>query len=346
MTSITRLKTVAEITRGGAPKQVGPLREGALGNPRKIDKNFAAVALIACIIVTLAVIPCSAAREGSRLAIGFTGSAFQEVTNTDIRVGVSVLIQKVAFRHFDRAESPFYDNLTDMATDLKSGKVQVLATPVEEFMELRRMAPIDPVLVTSISSGSETELLLLVRKDSGISSLRDLKGKCIAIPTRNPRCCTLYQVWLESMLYGEGWRELEDFFSFVKESKTAAKALMTVFFRQADACVVTRQVLDLTAEMNPQINRELTVIASRGKLAQGIIAVDKRLPEETREKIRQAFLTLHQTPDGVQLLMLFKVRKLIPIPGGYLKETEALFSRHPKHKHRVSTEQPEKGKRP
>jgi phosphonate transport system substrate-binding protein len=269
--------------------------------------------------------------------IGFTGSAFQDVTNTDIKAAVSVLMQKIAFRHFDRGEAKFYESLPEMAADLKTGKIQAMGLPVEEFMELRKMAPLEPLLVTSSTGGSETELLLLTRKDSNIRSIWDLKGKSIVIPPSNPKYCTISRVWLESILYGKGYHEMEDFFSSVRDSKTTAKALMPVFFRQADACVVTRQVLNLTAEMNPQISRDLTIIASKGKLAQGIIAVDRRLSEETEERIRQAFLNLHKTPDGEQLLLLFKVKKLIPIPSGYLRETEALYSMHPSHRHKIST---------
>ncbi len=291
--------------------------------------------VISCTFIAIASVPCLAAKEGSRLVIGFTGSAFQDVSNTDIRAGVSVLIEKAAFKYFDKGESHFYENLTGMTADLKSGKVQVLATPVEEFMVLRKLAPIDPILVTSSGGGIDMELLLLVRKDSGIHSLHDLKNKTIVIPPRNPRCRSLYQVWIESMLDRQGLGDMKSFFSSIKEAKTVAKALMPVFFRQADACLVSRQVLDLTAELNPQINNELMVISRRGKLGLGIVAVDRRLPEETREKIRQAFLTLHQTPDGEQLLMLFKVRKLVPIPAGYLKETETLYSKHPKHANRT-----------
>jgi phosphonate transport system substrate-binding protein len=300
--------------------------------------RYSTIALISSIIVTMAVIPCSAAKEGSRLVIGFTGSAFQDVTNTDIKASVSVLMQKIAFKQFDRGDARFYENLPEMAADLKSGKIEAVGLPVEEFMELRKLSQLDPLLVTSSTGGSETELVLLARKDSSIRSIWDLKGRSVVIPPSNPKYCTLFRVWIESILHGKGYDEMEDFFSTVKESKTTSKAIMPVFFRQADACVVTRQVLDLTAELNPQINKELKIIASKGKLAQGIVAIDRRIIGEQRDRIRQAFLNLHQTADGEQLLMLFKVKKLIPIPSGYLRETEALYSIHPRHRQKISTE--------
>lgn len=132
-------------------------------------------------------VTCAHAEENSRLRIGFTGSAFQDITNTDIRAAVSVLIQKVAWKHFGKGEARFYETLSEMATDLKNRKIEVLATPVEEFMELRKQAPIVPILVTASDNGTDTDLLLLVRKDSGIRSIRDLRGKPIVMPLRNPQ---------------------------------------------------------------------------------------------------------------------------------------------------------------
>jgi ABC-type phosphate/phosphonate transport system substrate-binding protein len=223
-----------------------------------------------------------------------------------------------------------------MAADLKNRKIDVLATPVEEFMELRKQLPLDPLLITASDNGSEMELLLLVRKDSSIRTIRDLRRKTIVMPSRNPRCLDMYTAWLENLLMEEGGKRLDTYFSSVKETRTAAKAIMPLFFRQADACVVTRQVFDLTAELNPQINRELMIISRKGKLSQGVIAVDRRLSEESKEKLRQAFLTLHQTPEGQQLLMLFKVRKLVPFIPGYLKATEALYAEHSKRKNMIA----------
>ena len=277
-------------------------------------------------------VTCADAEDNSRLRIGFTGSAFQDVTNTDIKAAVSVLIRKVAWKHFGKAESRFYETLSEMAADLKNRKIDILAMPVEEFMELRKQLPIDPLLISSAENGTEMEMVLLVRKDSGIHTIRDLRGKSFVMPMRNPRCLNIYMAWLETMLMEEGSKGINSYFSSVKETRTASKAIMPVFFRQADACIVTREVFDLTAELNPQISRELTIISRKGKLSQGVIAVDRRLPEETKEKLRQAFLTLHQNPEGKQLLMLFKVRKLVPFAPGNMKGTEALYAEHSRQK--------------
>lgn len=289
--------------------------------------------VITCTILT---VTSAAAEDNSRLRIGFTGSVFQDVSNSDIKAAVSVLIQKVAWQHFGKGESHFYETLSDMATDLKNRKIEVFATPVEEFMELRKHLPIEPLLITASNNGTETDLLLLVRKDSGIRTFRDLRGRSVVMPMRNPRCLDMYTAWLETMVMEEGSNGINIFFSSVKETRTAAKAVMPVFFRQADACVVSRQVLDLTSELNPQINRELTVISRRDNLSQGVISVDRRISEENKEKLRQAFMTLHQTPEGQQLLMLFKVRKLVPFTPGYLRATEALYAEHSRRKNMIA----------
>jgi ABC-type phosphate/phosphonate transport system substrate-binding protein len=295
----------------------------------QLARRLIIITLICCLIPgAFTVRPGSVhAAENFHLSIGYTGAAYQDISNTDMKASVNVLMNKVAWKHFGRGDTRFYDSLTDMAADLKTGKIQVLAMPIEEFMAVRNRIPIDPILVTISENGHENELVLLVRKDSGIRSISGLRGRSLIMPMKNPRCVNIYIAWLEILLKREKSR-MGSFFSTVKETRTVSKAVMPVFFRQADACVVTRQVLELTSELNPQISRELTVIASVDKLSQGIIAVDRRLSEEKREKIRESFLSLHQTPEGRQLLMLFKVNRLVPFAPGNLKATEALYAEY------------------
>jgi ABC-type phosphate/phosphonate transport system substrate-binding protein len=286
----------------------------------------------ALIIIGICFLSCCAGESAAmdfHLRMGYSGDVYPDINNKDVNAAVSVLTRRIVWEKIGKGDARCYDSLREMERDFRDGKIQVLAMPAEAFMELRNRIPIEPVLVSSTGTGHDTELLLLVRKDSGIRSVCDLRKRSIAMPMRNHQYGDLYYIWLETLLMREGaGHDIDSFFSSVREMRTVAKVVMPVFFRQADACIVSRQVFDLTTELNPQIGRELTAIAGIGKLAHGVIAFDRRLPEETKRKFREAFLTLHETPDGQQLLMLFQVRKLIPFQPDYLKATEALFSEY------------------
>jgi len=80
--------------------------------------------------------------------------------------------------------------------------------------------------------------------------------------------------------------------------------------------------------VNPQIGRELKVIARIKGLAGGVLAIRRDLPEERKQRVRQALLTLHEDQEGKQMFVLFQLSRLVPFPPEYLKATEALLDEH------------------
>jgi ABC-type phosphate/phosphonate transport system substrate-binding protein len=287
-----------------------------------------------CAVVLMLVVGCFCCGAGRprasnfHLRMGYVGDVYPDMDNRDVNAAVSVLARRIVWEKIGKGEARYYDSIWEMERDFRDRKVQVLAMPIEAFMELRNRLPIEPMLVSTTDRGHDTELLLLVRKDSGLHSMHDLKKRTIVMPERNRQFSDIFHIWLETLVMREGGLGIDTFFSSVKEMQTVSKVVMPVFFRQADACVVSRQVFDLTSELNPQIGRELTAIARIDRLAHGVVAFDAKLPEEIKRKFLQAFLSLHETPDGEQLLMLFQVRKLIQFQPEYLKATEALFTEY------------------
>lgn len=293
-----------------------------------------AIALLA-ILICLAYRTPVAASDNFRLSVGYMGSVYQEMTNNEIKAAVSVLLNKIAWKNFGKSEAFYYETIADMAREIKNGRVQVVCLPPEQFLLLRQRVPLEPLLVTATSIGTESELLLLVRKDSGISSLKDLKGKTLVFSQQKNVTNSLSRVWLETMLLQLGHHDIDKYFSSVKVTPTASRVVLPVFFHQADACVVTRQFFELAAELNPQIERELTAIARIESLAQGIISVDTKVPRESKQKVKEAFLALNQSPEGRQLLILFQVNSFTPFRPGYLKATEALYTEHQRLRNRI-----------
>lgn len=294
-----------------------------------VNRYLCASLMCALLVSSGIVLPPQAHSEDNfQLTMGYSPGIYQTAPGKDIMAAVSVLMKKISWKYFGKSEARYYDNMSEMAADLKSGTLDVACLPPEEFIYLRNRAPLEPVLVTSTSNGHEAELLLLTRSDSGIHAIGELRNRSIVMPQSPSGSNSMFRVWVETMLMRAGHRNIASFFSTVKETQTASRAVMPVFFRQAAACVVTRDVFNLTRELNPQIGKELTAIANITGLSQGIISVNQNLPEKIKKKISQAFLALRESPDGKQLLMLFQVNAVVPFRPEYLRAMEELFGEH------------------
>jgi ABC-type phosphate/phosphonate transport system substrate-binding protein len=292
---------------------------------------FCIVVITTCILVAAGALWRSvlAAEAGKfHLNIGFSSRAFVNVPKEDMRIAVFILSKKVARKVSDSAESRIYDSTSEMERDLRDHKLDIIALTPDDFFDLKGHFPLDPVMMTATEKGYEVELLLLVRKDSNIRRLKDLRNRNIVLPSKIVRNGNLYHIWLDTLLAREGLPVLDAFFSSVRESRTATQALMPVFFRTTDACVVTGNVFSLASELNPQLGKELTVIAKTGKLAGGIIALRNDLPAPRKQKIKEALMTLQEDQGGRQLFVLFQMDRLVPYRPDYLKETEAFITEY------------------
>jgi ABC-type phosphate/phosphonate transport system substrate-binding protein len=91
---------------------------------------------------------------------------------------------------------------------------------------------------------------------------------------------------------------------------------------------LNRHAFDLLAELNPQLRTELMPIARSPGIAGGILSLRRDYNEQLRETLKDILCTLHQDPEGKQLLMLFKVDQLVPFKPEYLNTVEALLKEH------------------
>lgn len=263
-----------------------------------------------------------------QLRIGFSSKAFVNVPKNDMKIAVGVLSRKVARKAFESVDSRIYDSSADIENALKLKKLDVIALTPDEFIHLRSGVSLEPAMITVAGNSHEVELLVLVRKGSGLNSIADLKGKTIALPSSNAQYGSIYRIWVDTLAMKEGAASSNVYFSYLKETDSASKAILPVFFRTIDACVISRQAFEITSELNPQLSRDLKAIAHISRLAGGIIAFRKELPEEYKQKTREALLALHKDLEGRQLLMLFHLNSLAPFRSEYLDATELLYAEY------------------
>jgi len=262
-----------------------------------------------------------------KVRLGFSINAFVNIPKNDMKIAVQVLAKKVAGKTFGSVDSRIYDSISEIENDLKAKKLDGLAITPDEFIHLRQRAPIEPAMFTVAGSSHEIELLLLVRKDSGINGVEDLKGRVVTLPLRNAQYGAIYRIWVETLVMKEGGA-IDTFFSSINEADSVSKAIMPVFFKKVAACVVTKQAFDVSSELNPQLSRELKVIAQVGRLVGGIIVFRKDLSDSSKQKMRQGLMDLEKDQEGRQLLMLFHLNGLAPFRSEYMKSTEMLYAEH------------------
>lgn len=262
------------------------------------------------------------------LRIGFSEKSFVNVPRDDIRVAVQVLSRKVAKKSVGSAESKIYDSQAEMERDLKTKTLDVVALTPEEFINLREGRLLEPLMTTMSGNSHEFRLLLLARKDSRFRRVADLRRRQLSIPSSTAQYGSMYQTWLTTLVMREGASSPQAYFSSIRETRNAPQALMSVFFRQADACIVTDQTYALTSELNPQIARELVALASYDRLAGGLVAIRHDLPEERKQRVRKALATLHEDQEGRQMFVMFQLSRLIPFRSDHLKGMESLSAEY------------------
>jgi len=70
-------------------------------------------------------------------------------------------------------------------------------------------------------------------------------------------------------------------------------------------------------------------------LVGGIIAFRQDLPEERKQKVKKALMTLHEDQEGRQMFILFQLNSLTPFLPENMIGTDALYAEHRKLKARL-----------
>ena len=113
------------------------------------------------------------------------------------------------------------------------------------------------------------------------------------------------------------------FFASIKVTDKAQACTLPLFFGSVDACVVDEINLNLAKEMNPQLG-QLKVVARSRPLIETIIALPA-VPIPYQQDLLDAMLSLHESPRGRQLLMVFKTERLLRIDTGDLDVARELW---------------------
>ena len=140
------------------------------------------IQLLAAVIFLLYSFPAAAGQNfkvPNPLQVGFSARVFPDVDQRDVKIAMELWTKELARSMGIKATSQtnIYKNTADLLDAVKKGDLIIVSLPALEYLQIRDRAPMKPLVVASSNAGNGRRFVLVVRHDSGIRSLANLRGK-------------------------------------------------------------------------------------------------------------------------------------------------------------------------
>ncbi len=159
-----------------------------------------------------------------------------------------------------------------------------------------------------VMSGQQTATVILVRKDSGILSLEDLRGKRLSVG--NWRSVTY--LLAEEALAKKGLTLGKDV--EVVETATFSNVVQSVFLKEVDAGATPTLLWDKWVHVNEEQHRQLREIFRAQKPAPPsfLVMVPPKTDQATILRLRESLLSFKETPEGKEFLQKSQYESFLP----------------------------------
>jgi hypothetical protein len=263
----------------------------------------------------------------TELTVLCSRSIFRGLNATDVVASGRVWIRELAKRYrFDMTENvEIVSGIAEIRKRLQAKNGGLVLVDSVEFLTLAMPEWLEPFCSIARPGGVLHRYYLLAHRDSGVSSLGDLKAKPVHLYSRTDS--KLARMWLEVSLNEKGLGRADRFFSTVSDMTKPSSACLPVFFSRTGACIIDEGSFSVLKDMNPQLGAQLKILASSAPLLESVMALDVR-HGHYRAELQDALRTMHQEPQGRQLLMLLKGERAVPVARTDLEGVNELLRKY------------------
>jgi len=287
----------------------------------------AARVLLAALGLAFGCATLGAAEEVYR--IGFLTHVFGGVTEQDTKAAFNTWAQVIG-REFGvalRPDSRMYRDHDDALAAAVAGEIDMISMTSVDYLTMRAPPPPGTLMTPVRRDTPGDEYLLVCHRDSPGRTLADFRGKILLRQSR--ATAQLGRLWLETELHHAGLPLMADFFASAQPAAKPAKALLPVYFRQADLCLVTRATYETACEMNPQLAASVRIVAQSPRLVASVVWLALPPGSAFHQRMFAMLRTVHTTPSGRQTFLLFGFNRLDNCPAEALETCRQLLRQLP-----------------
>jgi len=242
--------------------------------------------------------------ESEDVRVGYSMGSFRSVNPKDAQIAIELWLAQLCRQSgiSFKIKAHLFNNISELVQAIDNHELDFIGLNSCDYVTIRDKAQIEPALITTFGTNYGNEYILIVNKDMNIHNLSQLKGKKIILHIgSNP----IPLPWLNNLLKKQGLPEKDRFFNTGKEVDKASQAILPVFFRQADACIVTRRAFETISELNPQISQKLEPVITSPLFADSVVLFRKDYKSANKKIFIDTAINIKKYPQGKQIMTLF-----------------------------------------
>ncbi|KPK00646.1 MAG: hypothetical protein AMJ60_00455 [Desulfobacterales bacterium SG8_35] len=217
------------------------------------------------------------------------------------KMGINVIVEIMA--HYG-----------DISVAFQTGKADAGFFGSFSYVLTHAKAGIEPVARPVWLDGSSTYRgYIFVRKDSGIATVNDMKNKNLVLVDRATTAGYIFQRYY---LKYYGIDNMEDYFSRISFARSHDAAAWAVYTGEADIGGAKNHIFNSLKEEYPDFKEQMVVLAESPEVPSNCLAVRKDLNPALKLRLKTLLLSLHETPEGQEVLKNFRARKFIETTDG------------------------------
>lgn len=267
----------------------------------KMIRSFLVLVLSVCFFNAFSFTPASAS---DRKTLVF-GRVFDDPVRAikDRQEFVDYLAKKLAPQGITGGRILVVEKIHMLAQALREDKVDLFHDSVVPTMVLAKQAGAVPILRQWKYGTPTYSGLIVVRKDSGINSLADLKGKRVAFEEPHSTSATI----LPRMMLEEAKLPLMEIKSPNKVDPdkvgyvygSDGNALNQLVVGRVDAATSIHRELD---RLKPQVRDSLKILGTTMDVPRNLLAVRRDIDPKLLKALREVLLNMDKDPEGAAVL--------------------------------------------
>jgi ABC-type phosphate/phosphonate transport system substrate-binding protein len=191
---------------------------------------------------------------------------------------------------------------------IRQGSIDMFGITAWEYAKVIDQVDPTSILFAETESGG-VEYLLLVHNASPYKKLSDLRDRLLLI--HHHRDMNLLPAWIGNMLATGNLPRRDAFFGTQTSYDSLTKVVLPIFFRRADVAAVARSSFATAVEMNPQLGKDLRLLAVSPKVFPIVLCFHKNCSQEGKKLLLNAIHKAESLAAGQQIEFLYQSRKMV-----------------------------------